>query len=228
MNAAAVHPDLVIFDCDGVLIDSEAIACRADSACLAEFGIMISADEIMDRYLGISAATMCSDIEQRYGVALPQDFGATLHRRVAEVFDAELAAITGAVTLLKTVGQRRCVASSSAPERVRHSLAVTGLLHYFEPHIFSATQVAHGKPAPDLFLFAANAMQVAPASCVVVEDSVPGVQAAVAAGMRAIGFTGGSHCRAGHAERLRAAGAAAIAADMPSISALMSSGSWAE
>ena len=100
---------------------------------------------------------------------------------------------------------------------------MTRLLGYFEPHIFSATQVARGKPAPDLFLFAANAMQVSPASCIVVEDSEPGVQAAVAAGMRAIGFTGGEHCRAGHAERLRAAGATAVAADMPRLSALLSS-----
>jgi len=214
---------LVIFDCDGVLIDSEAIACRADAACLAELGITITVDEIMERYLGISAAAMCFDIEQRYGLALPQDFVATLHKRVAAVFDTELSSITGVEPLLQTLRYPRCVASSSAPERLRHSLSVTGLLGYFEPHIFSATQVARGKPAPDLFLFAADAMKVPPASCIVVEDSVPGVQAAVAAGMQAIGFTGGEHCRPGHAERLRATGAADIAADMPSLSALLSS-----
>jgi HAD superfamily hydrolase (TIGR01509 family) len=222
-----MHPDLLIFDCDGVLIDSEAIACRADSACLADVGVTISAEEIMERYLGISAATMCSDIEQRYGLALPDDFVGTLHRRVAEVFDAELIAMPGVEMLLRDLPLRRCVASSSAPERLRHSLAITGLLHYFGPHIFSATQVARGKPAPDLFLLAANAMRVVPASCVVVEDSVPGVQAAVAAGMRAIGFAGGSHCRPGHAERLLAAGAAVIAVDMPSVSALLSPDSCA-
>jgi HAD superfamily hydrolase (TIGR01509 family) len=222
-----MHPDLLIFDCDGVLIDSEAIACRADSACLADVGVTISAEEIMERYLGISAATMCSDIEQRYGLALPDGFVGTLHRRVAEVFDAELIAMPGVEMLLRDLPLRRCVASSSAPERLRHSLAITGLLHYFGPHIFSATQVARGKPAPDLFLLAANAMRVVPASCVVVEDSVPGVQAAVAAGMRAIGFAGGSHCRPGHAERLLAAGAAVIAVDMPSVSALLSPDSCA-
>jgi HAD superfamily hydrolase (TIGR01509 family) len=217
-----MHPDLLIFDCDGVLIDSEAIACRADSACLADVGVTISAEEIMERYLGISAAMMCSDIEQRYGLVLPDGFVGTLHRRVAEVFDAELIAMPGVEMLLRDLPLRRCVASSSAPERLRHSLAITGLLHYFGPHIFSATQVARGKPAPDLFLLAANAMRVVPASCVVVEDSVPGVQAAVAAGMRAIGFAGGSHCRPGHAERLLAAGAAVIAVNMPSVSALLS------
>jgi HAD superfamily hydrolase (TIGR01509 family) len=221
--ATPMQSDLVIFDCDGVLIDSEAIACRADSACLTELGIMITAEEIMERYLGISAATMCRDIEQRYGCTLPQDFVATLHNHVAAVFDTELTAIDGVEPLLQTLQYRRCVASSSAPERLRHSLSVTRLLSYFEPHIFSATQVARGKPAPDLFLFAADKMQVPPAACIVVEDSVPGVQAAVAAGMRAIGFTGGEHCRAGHAEQLHAAGAVAIAADMPSLSALLSS-----
>jgi HAD superfamily hydrolase (TIGR01509 family) len=217
-----MHSGLVIFDCDGVLIDSEAIACRADAACLAELGITITAEEIMQRYLGISAAAMCSDIEQRYGIVLPPDFVAVLHKRVAAVFDTELTTMAGVEHLLQTMQHRRCVASSSAPERLRHSLSVTGLLGYFEPHIFSATQVARGKPAPDLFLFAADVMQVPPASCIVIEDSVPGVQAAVAAGMRAIGFTGGEHCLSSHAERLRAAGASAIAADMASLSALLS------
>jgi HAD superfamily hydrolase (TIGR01509 family) len=217
-----MHFELVIFDCDGVLIDSEAIACRADAACLAELGITITAEEIMQRYLGISAATMCRDIEQRYGIALPPDFVAVLHKRVAAVFDTELTAMAGVEHLLQTMQHRRCVASSSAPERLRHSLSVTGLLGYFKPHIFSATQVARGKPAPDLFLFAADEMQVSPASCIVVEDSVPGVQAAVAASMCAVGFTGGEHCRPGHAERLHTAGASAVAADMASLSALLS------
>jgi HAD superfamily hydrolase (TIGR01509 family) len=218
-----MHSGLVIFDCDGVLIDSEAIACRADAGCLAEIGVVMGADEIMDRYLGISATAMCADIEQRCGVTLPKDFVATLHRRAAEVFDAELVAMSGVEALLQALPHRRCVASSSAPRRLRHSLSLTGLLGYFEPHVFSATQVARGKPAPDLFLFAAEAMQTPPASCIVIEDSVPGVRAAVAAGMRAIGFTGGEHCRRDHAERLLAAGAAAIAADMLRLSALLSS-----
>ena len=216
-----MSPGLVIFDCDGVLIDSETIACRADSACLAELGIVLSADEILDRYLGISAATMCADIEHRLGRVLPPDFAETLRLRVAAAFERELAPMPGVAAVLTALPYRRCVASSSAPERLRHSLSLTGLLHWFEPHVFSATQVARGKPAPDLFRFAAAAMQVTPEACVVVEDSVPGVQAAVAAGMRAIGFTGGGHCRPGHAERLRAAGAAAIADDMRGLPALV-------
>ena len=215
-------PELIIFDCDGVLIDSEAIACRADSACLAEIGIAISAEQVMELYLGISADTMCADIEQRQGRALPPDFAETLRLRVAAAFEAELMPMAGIEAALDALPQRRCVASSSAPERLRHSLSLAGLLHRFAPHVFSATQVARGKPAPDLFLFAAASMNADPAACVVIEDSVPGVQAAVAAGMRVIGFTGGGHCRPGHAERLLAAGAAAIADDMSRLPALVS------
>jgi HAD superfamily hydrolase (TIGR01509 family) len=217
-----VSPELIIFDCDGVLIDSEAIACRADSACLAEIGIVMPAEEVMDRYLGISAAAMCVDIERRLGRALPADFAETLRLRVAAAFEAELAPMPGVDAALRALPYRRCVASSSAPERLRQSLSLTGLLRWFTPHVFSATQVARGKPAPDLFLFAAAAMQMAPAMCVVIEDSVPGVEAAVAAGMRVIGFTGGGHCRPGHAERLRVAGADAIADVMHRLPALLS------
>jgi HAD superfamily hydrolase (TIGR01509 family) len=217
-----VSPELIIFDCDGVLIDSEMIACRADAACLAEIGIVLSAEEIMDRYLGISAAAMCADIEQRHGCVLPSDFAETLRLRAAAAFETGLAPMPGVEAVLAALPHRRCVASSSAPERLRHSLSLTGLLRWFEPHVFSATQVEHGKPAPDLFLFAAASMRAAPEACVVIEDSVPGAQAAVAAGVRAIGFTGGGHCRPGHAERLRAAGATAIACDMRRLPALVS------
>jgi HAD superfamily hydrolase (TIGR01509 family) len=209
-----VPPELIIFDCDGVLIDSEVIACRADAACLAEIGIAISAEEIMDRYLGISAEEMCRDIELRLGRSLPVGFAEMMRARVAAAFATDLAPIAGVAAMLDELPFRRCVASSSAVERLRHSLSLTGLLDYFEPHIFSAAQVARGKPAPDLFLFAASAMKTAPVDCVVIEDSVPGVQAAVAAGMRVIGFTGGGHCRPGHAERLGDAGALAACNDM--------------
>jgi HAD superfamily hydrolase (TIGR01509 family) len=203
----SVPLELLIFDCDGVLVDSEVIACRADAACLADIGIAMPADEVMQRYVGISAAEMCVEIEQRFGCKLPADFRDTLWKRTAAAFEAELAPMPGVEAALAALPQRRCVASSSTPERLRHSLSITGLLRFFEPNLFSATQVARGKPAPDLFLFAAAAMGAEARNSVVIEDSVPGVQAAVAAGMRAIGFAGGSHCGAGHAEGLRAAGA---------------------
>jgi HAD superfamily hydrolase (TIGR01509 family) len=220
-----VRPDpLLIFDCDGVLIDSETIACGAEAAYLAELGIAVSAEELLERYLGISMAVMLADLESRHDrslPALPRDFADTLRRRVAIAFETDLRPMPGIEAALASLPARRCVASSSAPERLRHSLQLTGLLAHFEPHIFSATQVARGKPAPDLFLFAAARMDATPEACVVIEDSLPGVQAAVAAGMRVIGFTGGSHCRPGHAERLRAAGASAVCACMAELGAVM-------
>ena len=215
---------LLIFDCDGVLIDSEMIACRAEAACLAALGIGIAADELLDRYLGIGLATMLADLEARLGATLPPlpaDLADTLRQAVAVAFDAELRPMPGIHSVLRALTGPRCVASGSAPERLRHSLGLTGLLPHFDPHIFSATQVARGKPAPDLFLFAAQRMQAATDACLVIEDSVAGVQAAVAAGMRVIGFTGGSHCRPDHADRLRAAGVSALCGDMRALGALL-------
>jgi HAD superfamily hydrolase (TIGR01509 family) len=207
-------PQLVIFDCDGVLVDSEVIACRVDAACLAEIGIPITAEEVMERYVGISATSMFADIEMRYARRLPIDFPEQVRARLATTFHAELAAIPGVETALAHLSARRCVASSSAPERLRHTLRLVGLLPYFEPHIFSADQVSRGKPAPDLFLFASAQMEVLPEKCLVIEDSEAGVKAAVAAGMRVFGFTGGGHCGPGHASRLREAGASEVFDDM--------------
>jgi len=215
------QPDLIIFDCDGVLIDSEVLACRTDAACLAEIGIAMSTEEILDRYLGVSASDMFADIELRHGRALPSGFPEMVRGRIATAFEADLKPMEGVEAALQTLSSRRCVASSSAPARVRQSLSLTGLLRYFDPHVFSATQVARSKPAPDLFLFAADAMQAAPGTCLVVEDSVAGVCAAVAAGMRVVGFTGGTHCRPGHAERLRSAGAFAVAGNMGQLPGLV-------
>lgn len=216
-----MQAELIIFDCDGVLIDSEVIACRADAACFADVGIAISVEEIMDRYLGINALKMCADIEQRYGRSLPDNFGEIMRQRIEAAFEAELAAMAGIEVVLQALPLRRCVASGSSPERLQHSLSLTGLLPYFAPHVFSATQVARGKPAPDLFLFAAASMQAPPEACVVIEDSLPGVQAAVAAGMPAIGFVGGGHCRPGDAQRLKGAGAFAVIDSMSSLPALL-------
>jgi HAD superfamily hydrolase (TIGR01509 family) len=213
-----------MFDCDGVLIDSEVIACRTEAACLTALGISVTLEDILDRYLGIGLTTMLADLEARLGhtqPALPADFAETLRRQVAAAFEAELRPIPGIEAALQALPQPRCVASGSAPERLRHSLGLTGLLPHFDPHIFSASQVARGKPAPDLFLFAAQRMRVLPDACVVIEDSVAGVQAAAAAGMRVVGFTGGSHCRPGHAARLRAAGAATVCRDMRELATLV-------
>src|SRR5438128_1669099 len=188
--------DLVIFDCDGVLIDSELLSVEADIRCLAEHGIELAADEILDRYTGISLAAMQADLEERHGRILP-DFAARHRDCLRALFEAELRPIADVAAVLDELDShacRSCVASSSAPERLRHALTLVGLFERFHPYVFSATQVARGKPAPDLFLYAAARMGIRPERCAVIEDSLPGIAAAVAAGMTAIGFTGGSHC----------------------------------
>jgi len=206
--------DLVIFDCDGVLVDSEIVSFEAEAEALAEHCINVPVDELLDRFVGLSSASAFAILEKEHGIRLPPDFAARCRQRVLETFDRKLRPIAGVAALLEGLTHRRCVASSSEPSRIRHSLRVTGILHHFDPHIFSATQVTHGKPAPDLFLFAAAQMGAAPARCLVIEDSLPGVTAARAAGMAVLGFTGAGHCRAGHAETLRAAGAHAVLTSM--------------
>ena len=218
-------PELVIFDCDGVLVDSEVIACRVLSESLAEVGITLSADEIAESYVGMSAATIFADIERRTGRRVPADFVARSRPRLEAAFTADLEAMPGVAAALASIAIPVCVASSSSPARLRHSLTLAGLINRFSPHIFSAEQVPRGKPAPDLFLLAAETMEVAPAACWVIEDSLAGIEAARAAGMTAIGFTDGSHCRSGHGERLRRAGATVILAKMDDLTALLATAS---
>src|SRR6266478_3911915 len=195
--------DLVIFDCDGVLIDSELLSIRADQECLAECGIELSIEEILERYTGISFAAVVADLEARHG-RLPADFADRRRRRLWPLFDSELQGIPGVSAVIDALTCKACVASSGRPDRLRHTLSLVGLYDRFHPNIFSAVEVARGKPAPDLFLHAAQRMAVSPARCVVIEDSLPGVTAAVAAGMTTIGFIGASHCRPGDAARLAA------------------------
>jgi HAD superfamily hydrolase (TIGR01509 family) len=200
-------PELVIFDCDGVLVDSELIACQSVAMCLNDADLHMPLDEVIQSYMGVSTQTMMDDLTQRFGRCLPVNFADVLQRRTREAFDSNLKAMDGAAQILQSIQFRICVASSSSPERILHSLEITGLLEFFNGNIFSATQVGRGKPAPDLFLFTARQMSVPAKDCVVVEDSIPGVQAGCAAGMRVLGFTGGSHCRPGHGYSLREAGA---------------------
>jgi HAD superfamily hydrolase (TIGR01509 family) len=213
--------DLLVLDCDGVLIDSEVLASRTGSDCLAAYGIDLSAAEIRQRYTGVSLSSWTTDVQQRTGVRLPDDFADVFAARLRQRFELELQPVPGIVELLDGLAMRRCVASSSSPERLQHSLALTGLLGRLAPHIYSVAHVARGKPAPDLFLHAAAQMGVPPSRCVVVEDSVAGIQAARAAGMHAIGFCGGSHCDEGHAGRLLASGAHLTCRTAPELGALL-------
>lgn len=214
-------PLLVIFDCDGVLVDSEPIASRVLAETLSEIGFPLSAQQAIDRYTGVSLAAVLAAVEAEWGQALPADFARRLGARDCAAFRAELQAITGAAEMLQALRCARCVASSGAPEKIRENLALTGLLPYLEPHLFSAAMVAHGKPAPDLFLLAASAMGASPERCAVIEDSVAGVQAARAAGMRVLGFCGGGHFRPGDGEALLSAGAAALFSRMSDLPALL-------
>ena len=202
------EPELVIFDCDGVLVDSEPLSVDVLVRMLRAAGLDISADEAMERFLGRSLKTTTEIIRADYGLEVDDDMLETMRRDLYQRFQDELQAVAGvavAVDKLKELGVATCVASSSQMERIRHSLEVTELLHRFEPHIFSATMVEHGKPAPDLFLHAARAMAVRPDACMVVEDSPAGVEAAKKAGMRVFAFTGASHARHDrHIEMLRA------------------------
>lgn len=203
--------ELVIFDCDGVLVDSEPISMRCLVESLGRVGHHIDVAAAQERFLGVSTASMCAMLEEERGDPLPEGFLDDLRRSLFNAFAAELVPVDGVTRLIDRLSVPRCVASSSTPDRIRHSLRVTGLIGRLEPHLFSATMVARGKPAPDLFLHAAKSMGVDPTGCLVIEDSVAGIQAAKAAGMTAIGFTGGSHLdHAEHAAKLSEAGAAFV------------------
>ncbi|MFD1746836.1 HAD family hydrolase [Rhizobium helianthi] len=184
---------LVIFDCDGVLVDSEPLSVRVLMDAVAAHGGTLSEAEAYRRFLGRSMATMVSILDEDFGIAADAAFLEGMRRALYQRFEEELQPIEGIANALQQMPWRKCVASSSQPERIRLSLRLTGLQNFFEPHIFSATMVKRGKPEPDLFLHAAAEMNAEPSQCVVVEDSPAGILAAKRAGMRVFAFTGGSH-----------------------------------
>jgi HAD superfamily hydrolase (TIGR01509 family) len=206
--------DLVIFDCDGVLVDSEVISCRAHAATLTRHGYPITADQVLDRFLGVSDLEARLIVEAEIGRKLPADFTSQVKQATLQRYADDLQPVPYVAEAVAAINLPKCVASSGTPEKIRHGLTCAGLYDILAPHIFSAGQVKRGKPAPDLFLFAAEQMKVQPARCVVIEDSIPGVTGARAAGMTVLGFHGGSHCRPGYADTLRAAGATATFDDM--------------
>ncbi|HJU16718.1 MAG TPA: HAD family hydrolase, partial [Stellaceae bacterium] len=206
--------DLIIFDCDGVLVDSEPLVNRAHAETLAACGYQIAVDALLERFCGISDADMLATIAREWGRPLPAAYAADVAARIARDYRVALKPIPGVAEALARLAFPVCVASSSVPAQLRLGLEVAGLIGHFDSHLFSAAMVARGKPAPDLFLYAAERMGAAPHRCLVVEDSPAGIAAARAAGMTAFGFCGGSHCRPGHGERLLAGGAARVIADM--------------
>lgn len=213
---------LVIFDCDGVLVDSEPIALRLLLDTLARSGLHLSHAEADALFLGRSLGSMREIVAREYGVTVSDAALEGMRHDLYAAFRAELAPIPHVAETLDALACPFCVASSSQPERIELALRVTGLWSRFEGRAFSATMVAKGKPAPDLFLFAAERLGYPPAACLVVEDSPAGIRAAKAAGMKVVAFTGGSHAAS---EDYRAGVAAlapdAITADMRALPALV-------
>ena len=184
--------DLIIFDCDGVLVDTEALSCRCLCEALATYGVRLELAEALDLFLGRSTTAVVQHYAAQ-GRKLPDHFLSDLKVRVLETFQSSLHPIPGIASLLSGLEMPHCVASSSDLDRVSFSLARTGLSSYFGDRVLTSQMVARGKPAPDLFLYAAAKMQAQPARTLVIEDSISGVAAARAAGMKVWGFVGGSH-----------------------------------
>ena len=187
-----IKPDLIIFDCDGVLVDSEVLSCRCLSEVLAGYGITLSLDEALNLFLGRSL-TVVFDHYRALGRSIPKQFSDDLRIGVRAAFLAALCPIDGVRSVLKKLQVPYCVASSSDLDRVSFSLSLTGLAPHFGTRLYTAQMVERGKPAPDLFLYAAERMRANPHRTLVVEDSISGVTAAKAAGMTVWGFVGGSH-----------------------------------
>lgn len=194
MKSSPSKPDLVIFDCDGVLVDSEVLSCQCLSEVLGTCGIELSRDGALDLFLGRSVTAVLQHYQEDRRL-VPENFLTELKTRVRQRFTHALRPIPGIDSLMSSLQTPFCVASSSDLDRVSLSLALTGLAPHFGKRLYTAQMVARGKPAPDLFLYAAAQMQAEPRHTLVVEDSVSGVTAAKAAGMTVWGFVGGSHYR---------------------------------
>jgi HAD superfamily hydrolase (TIGR01509 family) len=203
---------LIIFDCDGVLVDSEPLAAKAYERVYDRHGMSGVGPEIIAQCIGMKQADIIAKIGELTGHHFPEHAHGDLWIETKALFSEQLAPTPGIAAFLGRLATARCVASSSSVERIRHSLDVTGLAHHFGEAIFSSSMVRRGKPAPDIFLYAAERMRADPADCVVIEDSPFGVEGAVAAGMTALGYTGGGHSYPGHAERLAGHGAVASCA----------------
>jgi HAD superfamily hydrolase (TIGR01509 family) len=197
---------LVIFDCDGVLVDSERLTVAVEARLLTELGWPITAEEVVRRFVGGSSEAMLTEVERHLGADLTTEFDRRSTEEIVASFRAELQPVKGIRELVEALGQRgvpTCVASSGSHRKMELTLGLTGLRHLFDGRIHSASEVGRGKPWPDLFLHAARAMNVDPTRSVVIEDSVNGVRAAIAAGMTCYGFAGGLSPR----EDLRSTGA---------------------
>lgn len=205
---------MVIFDCNGVLVDSEPIASAVLADSFNNVGLEFTAEMVTRHFHGRRPADIFAAVEAATGKALPAGFASKVAAETLQRFRAELRAVAHAARALTWIRGPKAVASSSSLDRIYTSLDVTGLLPFFSHRLFSASDVPNGKPAPDLFQLAAKRMKIDPAECIVVEDSVAGIAAAAAAGMRPIGFVGGNEAPGRLARNLTTAGARVVIADM--------------
>ncbi|HVY89804.1 MAG TPA: HAD-IA family hydrolase [Hyphomonadaceae bacterium] len=213
----------IIFDCDGVLVDSEILALEIEIAVLAEAGLHYDKAEFAARFTGMSMPRFYAELEAdglaRLGRSIRDVIEGPMKTRYREAFDTRLTEIAGALEAIRAVTHPKAVASSSGAEALERKLRRVGHWPHFAPHVYSADHVKEAKPAPDLFLHAAEALLVAPAECLVLEDSINGVMAAKAAGMCVWGFTAGGHMDAAAGERLVKAGAERLISSWPEFSA---------
>ena len=203
---------LIIFDCDGVLINSEILSAQVDCAILGEFGYEISPAELAHRFAGVTTDGIFKLIGEEIGREFPANILDRAKRETDAKLRREVAPIAGVHEMLDALDDPRCICSNSRSERLQISLSKVGLWDRFRPYVFSAQEVGtkRGKPAPDVFLHAAKVFETDPADAIVIEDSVTGIAGAIAAGMRVIGFTGASHSWPGHGEALMDAGAITV------------------
>lgn len=202
--------DLICFDCDGVLVDSEWLATETMVECLSSLGVKLSIAEASEMFTGKSAAHARDILRQELGVDLSPSMEARYDDLLLQRFHHQLRAVSGIRAVLSGLEVPSCVTSNSGHRRLALSLRLTGLAEHFGNNVFSAEDVAEGKPAPDLFYFAAARLGADVRRCTVIDDSVSGISGAVAAGAYAIGFTGGSHCGPESAATLLAAGASFV------------------
>ena len=218
MMGTAMLVKAILFDCDGVLVDSEVLSLKIELSALSEIGLDYTPDSFIDRYMGMSGddlhRALDEDCRQRLGHTLPAGFREACHARYRTALsEGELKIVPGAAAAIRRIGQRKAVASSSGTEGLKLKLTLTGLWDAFAPHVYSADVVRRGKPAPDLFLHVAETLDVAPEHCLVIEDSVNGICAARAAGMRVWGFLGGGHMGESRGDYLKQAGADRLLSD---------------
>ncbi|TYC53685.1 HAD family phosphatase [Rhodobacterales bacterium] len=218
----------ILFDCDGVLVDSEKIYVAVEREHLARIGLHYPLDDYLDRFQGLGSDDFWSALDEDHRALgkgpLPESFGPELDAATMERIEKEISDIAGIKELLEAHEGPRAVASSSRLNRLISKLTHTGLLAYFDPHVYSGEQVKNGKPAPDLFLFAASRLGIDPAATLVIEDSANGVKAGLAAGMTVWGFVGGGHTHDGHTAQLEAAGAHKVVSSHDNLAELLTSG----